>query len=117
MAAAMTARTSRNIALGSVRLRFSGLLIVRRKVSHIRALRHKDAPSGLTAEDEPEEFAVEEKNQPRHDPGDDFRCTRVHKRAHLCAVASELDYRHNRERQLKAKNHLAQNAQTADFAL
>src|ERR1700740_1139888 len=113
----MIASTSRNIALGSVRLRFSRMLIARRKVSHIRALRHKDAPSSLTAEDEPQEFAVEEKDESGHDPGSAFHPPRVHQRPHLCAIAGELNQRNNGEWQLKAKNPLAQNDQRGDFAL
>src|ERR1700756_1801359 len=101
----MIARTNRNIALGSVRLRFSRMLIARRKVSHIRALRHKDAPSSLTAEYEPQEFAVEEKDESGHDPGSDLCRPRVHQRTHLCAVAGELNQWNNGEWKMKAKNH------------
>ena len=64
--------------MGSVRFRFSRLLIVRRKVSHIRAPRHKNVPSALTAKDEPEEFAVKEENDRGHDPGEGLRHRRVH---------------------------------------
>src|SRR4029077_18179375 len=111
------ARTSKNIALGSARFRFADVVIWRRKVSHIRALRHKNVPRGLTAEDEPKEFAVEEKDDGGHGPGDDFRYARVHKSAHLRAVAGELNQRNHRKGQLKAKNHLAENDQRGDFTL
>src|ERR1700747_2029668 len=107
MAAATMASTSRNMALGSVRFRFAGVVICARKVSHIRGPRDR-WQAALTAEDEPEEFAVEEEDEPSHGPSNDLRNRRVHQRAHLRAVASKLNQRDDGKGQLKAENHLAQ---------
>ena len=76
----------------------------------------KVTPELSAAEDEPEEFGVEEQDSGGDDPRDDDSDAGVSELAHLAAVARELDQRDDGERQLEAKNDLAENEQRSDFA-
>ena len=60
-------------------------------------------------EDEPDQLGVKEENGSRNNPCDDLGEARICEFAHLGAVARKLDQRNDRERQLKAENHLAEN--------
>ena len=53
----------------------------------------KSALELLAAEDEPDEFGVEEEDGGGDDPGDDYREARVGELAHLVTVARELNQR------------------------
>ena len=55
----------------------------------------------LAAEDEPEEFGVEEQDSGGNDPSDDDSETRVGELAHFAAVAGELDERNYGKGQLE----------------
>jgi len=70
----------------------------------------------LAAEDEPEEFGVEEEDGGRDDPGDDNGDAGVGELAHFVAVAGELRQRDYGKGQLKAQNDLAQDEQRGDSA-
>ena len=54
--------------------------------------------TALTAEDEPEKLAIEEKDGHRDHPGYDLRYSRVDQRAHFSAVAGKLNQRNNGKR-------------------
>src|ERR1700674_1710842 len=69
------------------------------------------------AENEPEEFAVEEEDGSSNDPGDDGSEARVGEFPHSGSAAGELDEGDHREGQLKAENDLAENEQRGDFIL
>src|SRR5712692_1864167 len=68
-------------------------------------------------ENEPEQLGVEEENGGSDNPGDDRGEPRICEFAHLGTVASKLDQRNHRERQLKTENHLTENEQRGDFVL
>src|SRR5438552_6899075 len=68
-------------------------------------------------EDEPYEFSVEEQDGSRNDPGNHAGKSRVGEFAHLGTIASKLDQRNHRERQLKTQNHLAENQQRGHSVL
>src|SRR6266436_7831082 len=95
IAAATIARTIRNIALGSLRFRFSTLFIAQKSFAHSRARTQKRGGSRSAAEDEPKKFGVEEKNDGGDAPGQDLCCTRVYKPTHLRAVSGELNQGNN----------------------
>jgi hypothetical protein len=59
--------------------------------------------------DEPDELGIEEEDGSGDDPGNHRGDSRIYEFPHLGTIARKLDQRNNRERQLKAQNHLTEN--------
>ena len=67
------------------------------------------------AEDQPEEFAVEEEDGRGDEPGDDGGGAGVYEITHLGALAGELHQRNHGEWQLKTENHLAEDQKRGEL--
>src|SRR5260370_11085799 len=68
-------------------------------------------------ENELEQLGVEEENGGSDNSGDERGEPRICEFAHLGTVASKVDQRNHRERQLKTEKHLTENKQRGAFVL